>query len=156
MFGFIAAHDHSLMRRVHKWHAPHWVRLWMICATRGGDGWLWFPIAAAVLLFGGSERFRAIAAAARREASRGRCMTILPGWGRRRDTRTTRAGGIPMTLKRQRSGWGGQGFPFRCGHCERACRQAASSKALGCGAVPGGGSPFTSEALADSYRARGY
>jgi undecaprenyl-diphosphatase len=36
----------------------------MICATRGGDGWLWYPIAAAVLLFGGAERFRAIAAAA--------------------------------------------------------------------------------------------
>jgi undecaprenyl-diphosphatase len=36
----------------------------MICATRGGDGWLWYPVVAAVLLFGGAERFRAIAAAA--------------------------------------------------------------------------------------------
>ena len=63
MLEYIAARDHRLMRRVHKWRAPRWVRLWMICATRGGDGWLWYPIALAILLFGGAERFAAVAAA---------------------------------------------------------------------------------------------
>ena len=30
------------MRRVNRWPAPRWIRVWMICATRGGDGWLWY------------------------------------------------------------------------------------------------------------------
>jgi undecaprenyl-diphosphatase len=64
MLEYIATRDHRLMRRVHKWRAPRWVRLWMICATRGGDGWLWYPMAISILLFGGPERFAAVAAAA--------------------------------------------------------------------------------------------
>jgi undecaprenyl-diphosphatase len=34
----------------------------MICATRGGDGWLWYAMAIAILLFGGAERYAALAA----------------------------------------------------------------------------------------------
>ncbi|MGA2774371.1 MAG: hypothetical protein ABSG26_26595, partial [Bryobacteraceae bacterium] len=26
------------MRRVNRWHAPRWIRVWMLCAARGGDG----------------------------------------------------------------------------------------------------------------------
>lgn len=59
---FIDERDHRLMRRVNRWRAPRWVRLWMVCATRGGDGWLWYTISIALLLFGGPERFRAIGA----------------------------------------------------------------------------------------------
>ncbi len=51
------------MRRVNRWHAPRWIRLWMICATRGGDGWLWYAMGIAILLFGGEPRFRAVACA---------------------------------------------------------------------------------------------
>lgn len=35
----------------------------MICATRGGDGWLWYAMGLAVLLFGGEVRFPALGAA---------------------------------------------------------------------------------------------
>jgi peptide/nickel transport system permease protein len=38
------------MRRVNNWRAPRWIRLWMICATRGGDGWLWYAMGFAILL----------------------------------------------------------------------------------------------------------
>lgn len=61
---FIETRDHRLMRRVHRWSAPQWVRLWMICATRGGDGWLWYLVAVVVALFGGPERYLAIGSAA--------------------------------------------------------------------------------------------
>lgn len=61
---FIETRDHRLMRRVHQWSAPQWVRLWMICATRGGDGWLWYLLAVVVALFGGPERYLAIGSAA--------------------------------------------------------------------------------------------
>jgi undecaprenyl-diphosphatase len=64
MLDFIATGDRRLMRYVHSWRAPRWIRLWMISATRGGDGWFWYVMALVVLLFGGSERFAAVAAMA--------------------------------------------------------------------------------------------
>lgn len=59
---FIEVRDHRLMDRVHRWSAPQWVRLWMICATRCGDGWLWYALGLFILLFGGPERFLAVGA----------------------------------------------------------------------------------------------
>lgn len=50
------------MRHVQRWRAPRWVRLWMICATRGGDGWLWCAMGLVVLLFGDERRFLAVGA----------------------------------------------------------------------------------------------
>jgi undecaprenyl-diphosphatase len=60
MLEYIAQRDHRLMARVNNWRAPRWVRVWMICATRGGDGWLWYAMSLAILLFGGPERFVAV------------------------------------------------------------------------------------------------
>jgi undecaprenyl-diphosphatase len=64
MLTFIAHRDHTLMRRVNRWPAPRWIRVWMMCATRGGDGWLWYGMGLVILLFGGDERFLAVGAAA--------------------------------------------------------------------------------------------
>src|SRR5581483_1811857 len=61
---YIAHRDQRLMRRVNRWPAPRWVRLWMMAATRGGDGWLWYAMGLVILLFGGENRFRALAAGA--------------------------------------------------------------------------------------------
>jgi undecaprenyl-diphosphatase len=63
LLGKIADRDLVVMRRCNDWLAPRWFRLWMICATRGGDGWLWYAIGVALLVFGGEERFRAVGAA---------------------------------------------------------------------------------------------
>jgi len=52
------------MRRANNWFAPRWVRWWMIGATRAGDGWLWYSLGLLILLFGGSDRFTAVMAAA--------------------------------------------------------------------------------------------
>lgn len=60
---FIESRDHRLMRRMNRWSAPAWVRMWMLAATRGGDGWLWYGLLAMLLLFGGPDRFRAVGAA---------------------------------------------------------------------------------------------
>jgi undecaprenyl-diphosphatase len=57
----IERRDHVLMRKVHKWPAPKWIRLWMICATRGGDGWLWYALGLVLLLFGGAAARHAVA-----------------------------------------------------------------------------------------------
>ena len=60
----IALGDHTIMRRLNRWRAPRWIRLWMICATRGGDGWLWYALGLSVALFGGDQRVEALLAAA--------------------------------------------------------------------------------------------
>jgi undecaprenyl-diphosphatase len=59
----IALGDHTIMRRMNRWRAPRWIRLWMICATRGGDGWLWYALGLSVALFGGEHRAEALLAA---------------------------------------------------------------------------------------------
>ncbi len=60
MRGIITKGDYSVMRRANNWIAPRWVRVWALAATRAGDGWLWYAAGAAVLLFGGTERFAAL------------------------------------------------------------------------------------------------
>jgi undecaprenyl-diphosphatase len=62
MLGFISTRDHSLMRRINRWPAPRWIRVWMLAATLGGDGWLWYIMSAVILLFGGAPRFAAVGA----------------------------------------------------------------------------------------------
>jgi undecaprenyl-diphosphatase len=69
MLGFITHRDQRLMRRINRWPAPRWIRLWMIAATRGGDGWLWYAMGVVILLFGGANRFRAVGAGALAEAA---------------------------------------------------------------------------------------
>ena len=61
---YISERDHTLMRRVNRWQAPRWIRVWMLAATRGGDGWLWCAMGLAILWLGGTRRFPAIGAAA--------------------------------------------------------------------------------------------
>jgi len=63
MFNKIASGDQRLMRRVNRWRPPHWIRIWMILATRAGDGWLWYALGTLILAFGGAARFAAVAAA---------------------------------------------------------------------------------------------
>ncbi len=60
---WVSSRDHRLMVRVNHWRPPKWLRLWMLAATRGGDGGLWYALGVAVALFGGPERFHALLAA---------------------------------------------------------------------------------------------
>jgi undecaprenyl-diphosphatase len=66
---YIEARDHDVMRRVNKWRAPRWLRVWMVFASRLGDGWVWYSVGIALLLFGGESRFIAFAASASAEAA---------------------------------------------------------------------------------------
>jgi undecaprenyl-diphosphatase len=63
MLRFITARDERLMRRANNWHAPRWIRLWALGATRAGDGWLWGLIGLILLAFGDPDRLRADSAA---------------------------------------------------------------------------------------------
>ena len=39
------------------------MRLYVISATRGGDGWLWYAMGLAIAILGGKTRFEAMGAA---------------------------------------------------------------------------------------------
>jgi undecaprenyl-diphosphatase len=62
--GFIEVRDFRLMRRVHRWRPPLWVRLWMLGASRLGDGWIWYGLGLIILLRGGPARFAAVGTSA--------------------------------------------------------------------------------------------
>ena len=63
LWGIIERRDHRVMRRMNRWRAPRWIRLWMILATRMGDGWLWYGLGVMLLIYGGPQRFSAVGAA---------------------------------------------------------------------------------------------
>jgi len=63
LLNYIGARDARLMRRVHRWRAPRWVRIASIWSTRLGDGWLWYSMAGLILAIGGEQRYRALATA---------------------------------------------------------------------------------------------
>jgi undecaprenyl-diphosphatase len=56
--------DRFLMHRLNRWRPPRWFRVWMLAATRAGDGWLWWCCAFAVLASNDAARHAALGAAA--------------------------------------------------------------------------------------------
>jgi undecaprenyl-diphosphatase len=56
--------DRFLMRRLNRWRPPRWFRVWMLAATRAGDGWLWWCCAFAVLASKDAASHAALGAAA--------------------------------------------------------------------------------------------
>jgi undecaprenyl-diphosphatase len=63
VLAYVLASDDRLSGRILEWRPPRWVRVWMLAATRLGDGWLW--VATAVLLVAnGSRGLQVLSAAA--------------------------------------------------------------------------------------------
>ena len=58
--GFLEYNDMRLMRRVHRWRAPRWLRRWILLVTRMGDGWVWYALGIIILFVGGENRFLAV------------------------------------------------------------------------------------------------
>src|SRR5258708_19732768 len=63
LWGYIDRRDHRVMRRMNRWRAPRWFRIWMIVATRMGDGWIWYGLGLMLLAYGGPQGYSAIGAA---------------------------------------------------------------------------------------------
>jgi undecaprenyl-diphosphatase len=45
VLAYVLQSDDRLSDRLFAWHPPRWVRLWMLWASRLGDGWLWLLVA---------------------------------------------------------------------------------------------------------------
>ena len=52
VIGYVVASDDRLFGQLCTWRPPRWVRLWMLWATRLGDGWLWLATAALLVVSG--------------------------------------------------------------------------------------------------------
>jgi undecaprenyl-diphosphatase len=63
VLSYVAASDFRVADRLIDWAPPRWFRLWMLYATRLGDGWLWLLVGLA-LASAGAEGHRVLAAAA--------------------------------------------------------------------------------------------
>ena len=63
VLAYVNASDVGISGRVWAWRPPRWLRLWMLWATRLGDGWLWVGLGL-LLLAGGSDEHRLFAAGA--------------------------------------------------------------------------------------------
>ena len=66
---YIENRDHRVMRRLNRWRAPRWLRIWMVWSSRLGDGWIWYTVGISLLLFGGDLRYIAFGAAVTAEAA---------------------------------------------------------------------------------------
>lgn len=64
VLGYVVASDFRLSDRMLDWTPPRWLRVWMLGATRLGDGWLWLFAAIVLGAAGGGECHRALAAVA--------------------------------------------------------------------------------------------
>ncbi len=54
VLAYVLASDDRLSGRILEWRPPRWVRVWMLVASRLGDGWLW--LATALLLAASGDR----------------------------------------------------------------------------------------------------
>jgi undecaprenyl-diphosphatase len=63
VLAYVLASDDRLSERVLEWRPPRWVRVWMLGATRLGDGWLWLATAA-LLAASGSRGLQVLSAGA--------------------------------------------------------------------------------------------
>lgn len=53
MLAYVTASDMLLSGRLAAWRAPRWFRLWMLWATKLGDGWIWLGTGLTLLAAGG-------------------------------------------------------------------------------------------------------
>lgn len=61
VIGYVVASDDRLFGQLCARRLPRWVRLWMLWATRLGDGWLWL-LAAALLAASGNRGLQVLSA----------------------------------------------------------------------------------------------
>jgi undecaprenyl-diphosphatase len=73
VLAYVLSSDDRLFDRLLAWRPPRWVRVFVLTATRLGDGWAWL-LAAALLTASGSQGLRALGAAA---VSAGLSNTLL-------------------------------------------------------------------------------
>jgi undecaprenyl-diphosphatase len=78
MFAYVDARDQRILGRLSGWRPPRWFRVWMLWASRLGDGWLWVSVGA-LLAIGGASTARALGAAALSASAANAAVVLLKG-----------------------------------------------------------------------------
>ena len=77
VFSYVNDHDLRVTGRLFAWRPPRWFRLWMLGASRLGDGWLWLLTGLLLLLGGSSICLRTLAAVAVAMAIANTALVVL-------------------------------------------------------------------------------
>ncbi len=83
MLSYVTASDFRLSGRLLEWAPPRWFRVWMLVASRLGDGWLWLLAGAVLAARGDSDRHRVLVAAAVTAGLANIVLVLLKGRVRR-------------------------------------------------------------------------
>jgi undecaprenyl-diphosphatase len=75
---YVTDSDLRLARRLRAWLPPDWVRMWMIVATRLGDGWLWAVTGLGLLAAGAPYRRVLLGAALAAALANGTIVLVKP------------------------------------------------------------------------------
>lgn len=117
VLAYVNDSDVRISSRVWTWRPPRWLRLWMLWASRLGDGWLWAGLGL-VLLAGGSRGHRLMAAGA---LAAGTSSTVLMPLKRRfRRRRPCERGLHPLYDVRPLEHFAADRFSFPSGHSMNA------------------------------------
>jgi undecaprenyl-diphosphatase len=115
---YVLESDLKLSDRVQSWVPPRWLRLWMLWATRLGDGWVWLLTGLLLLALGGPAH-RVLAAAA---MSAGLANVVLVVMKRRfRRRRPCHWAPHPAFGQQPISFFPSDRFSFPSGHTTNAC-----------------------------------
>jgi undecaprenyl-diphosphatase len=113
LLAYVNDSDFRVNHRLVAWHPPRWFRLWMVAATRLGDGWLWLATGLCLLAAGGRGRDVLGAAAVATALANGLLVALKR---RVRRPRPRDAGAGPPFGPRYRPHFSGDAFSFPSGH----------------------------------------
>jgi undecaprenyl-diphosphatase len=83
MLSYVNASDFRVSGRLLDWAPPRWFRVWMVVASRLGDGWLWLLALAGLAARGDGDGHRLLAAAAVTAGLANIALVLLKGRVRR-------------------------------------------------------------------------
>jgi undecaprenyl-diphosphatase len=92
VLAYVTDSDLRVALRLRSWLPPSWFRLWMIVATRLGDGWLWAVTGLALLAAGGPYRRVFLTAALAAALANATIILLKPRLRRPRPCERTRQG----------------------------------------------------------------
>jgi undecaprenyl-diphosphatase len=114
---FVSESDFRVNHRLVGWHPPRWFRLWMITASRLGDGWLWLLVGLMLLAAGGRGLDVLGAAALAAAVANG---LLVPLKRRFRRPRPCDFESNPFFVSPYRPQFRGDAFSFPSGHALNA------------------------------------
>jgi len=110
---YVNESDFRVNHRLVGWRPPRWFRLWMLAATRLGDGWLW-PLAGLLLLAIGGRGLDVLGSAALAAAVAN--VLLVPLKRRFRRPRPLTRERSPHFVRDYRPQFEGDAFSFPSGH----------------------------------------